>query len=303
MTELYIVKENSLQQISSDEFKDEVSDMESFVIDNITMLHEGLSVLSEQTIDGRTKKRSDILALDEDGRLFIIELKKDYADEHHLFQIIKYYDIWKNKHDSISKLYYKNKDRLGEKQYDSSLDPYVIIVAPEISDELVNLASYQKFNIKFIEVERFKKNDQLFVVINHKIFNQKKETETTDKEVYDWDHYAKIWKATDEQMNAIKKLHDSILDFTKSKNWNVKPENTMRYIAIKHGGGNVCSIEIDKGELVIGVSKFNEDEKPDEENDWEFYSPNGCFYWSFEPSNIPEISKLENFLKRSYSRT
>jgi len=178
-----IGKGDEVKQLVLDPFTDEVSDMESFVIDNITMLHEGLSLLSEQPIDGTSKKRSDILALDDDGRLFIIELKKDYADEHYFYQIANYYNIWKSKPDSISKLYYKNKERLGKKQYDSSLDPYVIVVAPEISDELVNLATTLKFNTKFIEIERFKKNSQLFVVINHKLVNQKKEKETKDSQI------------------------------------------------------------------------------------------------------------------------
>jgi len=298
-----IEKNGETRQLVADPFSDEVSDMESFVIDNITMLHEGLSLLSEQPIDGTSKKRSDILALDDDGRLFIIELKKDYADEHYFYQIANYYNIWKSKPDSISKLYYKNKERLGKKQYDSSLDPYVIVVAPEISDELVNLATTLKFNTKFIEIERFKKNSQLFVVINHKLVNQKKEKETKDRQIYDWNYYAKHWEANDEEMNAIQKLHDSILEFTNSQNWNIKPEFNKHYIAMKHGSSNICDIRVDRGYLIIGTSKFKENEKPDDENEWEFYPPNGGFYYDFEPKDIPEISKLENFLIRSYSRT
>jgi len=298
-----IGKGDEVKQLVLDPFTDEVSDMESFVIDNITMLHEGLSLLSEQPIDGTSKKRSDILALDDDGRLFIIELKKDYADEHYFYQIANYYNIWKSKPDSISKLYYKNKERLGKKQYDSSLDPYVIVVAPEISDELVNLATTLNFNTKFIEIERFKKNDQTFIVINHKLVSQKKERETSDREIHDWDYYAKKWKANENQMNAIKKLHDDILEFTNSQNWNIKPEYNKNYIAMKHGGSNVCDLRIDQDELCIGTSKFKKDEKPDDENKWKFYAPYRSFYSYFEPNKAPEISKLENFLKRSYSRT
>jgi len=148
-----------------------------------------------------------------------------------------------------------------------------------------------------------KKNSQSFIVINHKLVNHKKERETTDKEEYTWDYYAKNWKANDEEMNGIKKLHNVILDFAKSKKWNIKPEHNKGYISMKHGSSNVCTLNIYQREIVLTTSKFNEDEKPDNENEWDYYSHDKSFYTYFDPNKIPEISKLENFLKRSYSRT
>jgi len=72
---------------------------------------------------------------------------------------------------------------------------------------------------------------------------------------------------------------------------------------MNHGGSNVCDLRIDQGELCIGTSKFKKDEKPDDENKWKFYAPYRSFYSYFESNKAPEISKFENFLKRSYSRT
>jgi len=93
------------------------------------------------------------------------------------------------------------------------------------------------------------------------------------------------------------------MEFSKSQKWNIKSEFNKNYIAIKHGGLNICDIRIEQEYTSIGTSKFNETEKPDDENKWKYYPPYRSHYSYFDPNETLDISKLKCFLKRSYSRT
>ena len=104
-------------------------------------------------------------------------------------------------------------------------------------------------------------------------------------------------------MNIFKKLHDDIIEFSKSQKWNIKSEFNKNYIALKHGGWNICDIRIYQDSIMVQTSKFNKNEKPDDENKWEYYPPYRTHYSYFDKNKTLDFSKLENFLKRSYSRT
>ena len=165
-----IGKNEEAEQLVADPFLDEVNDMEPFIIENLSLLSENeeLHFLKRETTQGKTGKRQDILALDDNGRLIIIELKRDYADEKIESQIRGYWRTLRENPDTIRNYCNEAKDKLSGVNYDSNIEPKVIVVAPEISNDWVESASELNLDINFIEVKRFKKGSQTYVSVNDK---------------------------------------------------------------------------------------------------------------------------------------
>lgn len=94
---MYIIDENKkdLRKIEEANFAElnirEVEHIEEWVIKQPEILAEGLMVISaEFSAYEKIKQRFDVLAIDSDGKLVVIELKRDKADETTDLQAIKY---------------------------------------------------------------------------------------------------------------------------------------------------------------------------------------------------------------------
>jgi len=81
----------ALEPTSFDALNLTEADIEEWIIETPSILGEDLLVVASQYAKfDRTAERPDVLALDPDGKLVVIELKRDSADKTTDLQAIKY---------------------------------------------------------------------------------------------------------------------------------------------------------------------------------------------------------------------
>lgn len=179
-------------------------DIEDILVDRIGILDEDINDSDEENssllIVGRQVRnegngRSDLTALDKDGNLVLIEIKRDIKDikaraESFTFQAIRYvasYSTIKDIFDLAEKIYipflekYKNaKPQEGQNMLDLALDKLedfldqnnkmdlsgkqrIILVAGEFDEETLSAADWlckNKIDISCIQLNLFKQNDK-----------------------------------------------------------------------------------------------------------------------------------------------
>ena len=308
-----IGKTGNAEQLMADDFTDEVDDMEPFIAENLSLLseQEEYHLLKKESTLGQTGKRTDILATDDSGRLIIIELKKDYADEKFESQIRDYWRTLKNNPDTVIRFYEKSKSDLQGIVYDQNQDPKVIMIAPEISDEWVqNSSSELNLDISFVEVKRFRKGKQTYISINDKVTKtQRKIKVTTSREDYDWEHYSELWNPKD--VEIIKNLDEKINQFKEKEGLDIHQEMRQQYIPYKHGPRNIVFDFSWQGQKIyLRLRKSIKDPKTRIDNKLlDGYSPgwyinnHGQFELEIVRDNVPDFSQLEKPIKLAYSMT
>lgn len=313
--ELYeITKDGKADQLVSDPFTDEVNEMEDFIIENLSLLSENeeLHFLKKETTHGKTGKRQDILALDDNGRLVIIELKRDYADEKIESQIRGYWRTLRENPDTIRNYCNEAKNNLSDINYDSNIKPKVIVVAPEISDDWVESASELKIDISFIEVKRFKKGSQIYVSVNDKESKPGKQPrESTSRDDYNWEHYSRDLNWHEEDIQVLKDFEEKICKFKDEYGMDIHIEFREKYIPFKHGPRrNVLSFSISKRKIYLTLNPRLKpanaviNGKPLEgmEPGW-YLTKRNWFELEFDKNSIPELSLLEEPIKMAYALT
>src|SRR5438132_11648186 len=85
-------------------FTSEVGELEPLVRNNPRVLGDFV-VFSEQTTSSGGEQRLDLFALDQDRRVWIIELKRDAVDEHALTQAMKYRTHWRKNLEGVRNLW------------------------------------------------------------------------------------------------------------------------------------------------------------------------------------------------------
>jgi len=301
-------------QLVADPFEDEVNDMEPFIIENLSLLSENEEyfLLKKESTHGKTGKRQDILALDENGRLIIIELKKDSADIEFESQIRDYWRTMRNNPDTVKKYWLEAKDDLNGIQYDSSKDPKIIVVASDISDEWVQ-STHDELNldIDFIEVKRFKKGSQTYISVNDKAPKQiKKPRESTSREDYNWEHYSDDMHWDNEDIQVLQNLEKEILQFAKKEGMDLHMEFKKNYIPFKHGPRSiVLSLSVQNKKIYITLTRKikDKDTKIDGtlldgmEPGW--YIDRKKFELEFDRKSVPKFSMLEKPINLAYAMT
>ena len=96
----YMEKDGDVKPVSEKPFNDEVSDMEKFIKKNISILGE-YYVFGEQPVVSGSQRRMDLLAVDQDRRITIIELKNTPVGTEIFSQIVKYWSTTKRNPDAI----------------------------------------------------------------------------------------------------------------------------------------------------------------------------------------------------------
>lgn len=174
------------------------ADIEKWIINTPSILNEGLIIVSSQYAKfDKTDERPDVLALDPEGRLVVIELKRDRADSTTDLQAIKYASYcstitaeelqqdyrtyWNEKRDEEAKL---TPEDVGirfceflDQELSTSDDGYaefalddrprIMLVAggfgPEITTPVVWLEREYEMDITCIELDVYQQGDEQFV--------------------------------------------------------------------------------------------------------------------------------------------
>jgi len=305
MAKLYRLEDDNVTPVTESPFSDEVIDMETFVKKNISIIGE-YWILAEQAIPGGSGERSDLLAIDKDGRITIIELKNVDVNEEILPQIIRYWDSWRKRPDAIKNYWItlKNKPTNIEPNFED-YDPKIIVIAPSVSDEVVELASKGlQMDIEFVELTRYQENGRMYVVTNYKEPKNKKMKISTAREEYGWKYYLEKKGWTNKIINQLKLIEKILLEFSKNQGWNLSIKFNKNYIAFKHGLRNPFWIEPGSGKIYIGVQIRDEKETLDQKY-WYWDKNYNYWYYEFVDLENPseEIKKIEEILKKAYSNT
>lgn len=218
------------------------AEFEDFVYANPRLLGEGIKIVDRQVVCDAG--RMDILALDESrgrNRVVIVELKNVPADIKVLLQTLRYANWAITNQDSVRVLL-QNKEIPHDK---IEFDPIrVIVVAPEIEDALLDLSQHIKetFVFDFIELRRFKRNGERFVIVTRPGSDDDLTRETESIEDWGWNQYRDRLGWTNEQVKLGRALFSGIEKKIQSKGWDLESRFVQSYITFKRGYKRVVGL-------------------------------------------------------------
>jgi len=243
MTKLFRIQpEGPVEAVGEAPFVDEVSDLEAFVKNNPGILGEKVRIFSEQIDTGLG--RMDLLAMDqslEQGKLLLIELKNKPADTNVLLQVLRYASWVSTSPDSIKLLLEKAK--LDAEKAD--LKPRIVIVAPDIEDELVELSQYiAAFEFSFLQVRRFRLGSEFLLVVESRAVARETKTPVTAQGEWDWERYEQVLHVAAPRIELAKWLVSKIQDVLAEKGWSLELRFRKGYTPFQMPGGwNVIGTE------------------------------------------------------------
>ena len=258
-----LTADGSVNPVKEEQFANEVDDLEGFVFANPRLLGEGIESVARQvsTDDGRI----DIMAVDrsqEPGRIAIVELKNVPAGVDVLLQALRYASWAKANQDSVRVLLQRRDVAETDVEFDSIR---IIVVAPEILSNLVELSQYvvDAFEFNFVEIRRFKDKGDSFVVVNRLPPPGSPPAGASPQEEWTWDKYRDRLGWSDQQVELGKVLFNNVQGKIQSKGWPLESAFRKHYIPFKSGGRNVVEL-------------------------WPYWANGGGFYLSFRLPQPPE---------------
>jgi hypothetical protein len=211
-----------VEPVQTDAFKDEVGDLESFLKRNPGILGDGVEIFAEQ-IDTGLGDRLDLLAVDKSvgtGELLLIELKNVRADIRVLLQSLRYASWIMSNPDSVK--YLLAKANLDAEAIE--VKPTVMIVAPEIDTELVEMSRYVGgFQFSFIQIERFRHDGAHLVVVQRKVPERSTSPAGVSAQTdWSWEKYQQELKVSPERIEMGKRFANQLLALIDRHGWNLE---------------------------------------------------------------------------------
>lgn len=243
MTKVFrIGPQAEVEAVAEAPFADEVSDLESFVKNNPSILGEQVRIFAEQVDTGLG--RMDLLAMDqslEQEKLLLIELKNKPADTNVLVQVLGYASWVSTSPDSIKLLLEKS----GLAAENADLEPKIVIVAPDIEDELIELSQYiRAFEFSFLQVRRFRLGPEFLAVVESKAIAPEKKMPVSVQEEWDWERYERDLKIPKARLDLAKWLVSKIHNVCAEKGWSLEFRFRKGYTPFQMPGGwNVIGTE------------------------------------------------------------
>jgi hypothetical protein len=281
------------------------AEMEKYIFDNQDLLGD-VSVIYRQVKTGQKQGIPDMLGADQDGRICIIELKNQLADENILPQVLGY-AIWAETNpDSIKAIWLESKDRPENIVIDwDNLDIRVILIAPSFKNTVPRMAIKMGYPIDLFQIKRYSFEDNEFIAVEVvEEAPQLKITTTKGVTSWDWDYYESEHgkDATQQFRQAV----EAIDAFVKKQGWNL-PHNLNKYYTgfklgnrvvfnVAWGGTKAWKLKFKLPKEIISGFKGKH---------WEFQNYDDAFGEAiFRPlkSQSPDISELQDFFLEAYKR-
>src|SRR5271157_3119898 len=141
MTNLYWKTKNGTLALDPKPFKTE-AEFEQYIFDNQDMLGGDITIIYRQIRTGSKQGIADMIAVDQDSRLCIIEVKNVEADESILPQALGY-AVWAESNpDSLRAIWLESKSRPDSIQIDwDKLELRIILIAPSFKNTVLNMAA------------------------------------------------------------------------------------------------------------------------------------------------------------------
>jgi hypothetical protein len=202
MADLFrIVKGGPVQEVHEQPFESEVADMQEFVFRNPRLLGDGMEIV-EREVNTGPAGRIDLLGIERvpgSGQVVVVELKNVPAGVQVLLQALRYAMWALGNPDSIRLLL----ERHGIKGDDIDLKPKIMIVAPTVQDDLVELSQFvSSFDFEFMEVRRFARDGEFFVVRTRKAPVGVPTVQVSAQEEWGWEKYASEHKWRSEKSSS-----------------------------------------------------------------------------------------------------
>lgn len=195
----------------------------------------------------------DLLGVDRDNNLVIIENKNVEVTEDILPQILRY-AIWAESNpDSIKALWFETEEKPEDIEPDfDDLKIRIVILAPRIHLSVARFVKKLDYAVELIEVKRFAKKQEEFVLLNKLEDESRAVSRRTTKalEEYDRGFYEK-WH----NKNSVKRFYlltGELEKIVKEHKWKLEKKFNQNYVGFKHGFPNAFGIHW-AGTRSIGV--------------------------------------------------
>ncbi len=279
--------------------------METFIKKNARVLGD-IFIFGEQTASSERDKRVDLLAVNRDGEILIIELKKDQASTDIITQVLKYKAYWKTHPDSARSIWEQAKGRPEDIEPDwSNYNPKIVIVAPSFDSELIQTSTQNNLDIRFVEITRYVHGDSMFVVVDELEPSITREAVISTRLEYDWDWYNKEVVRSEDQVKIGKYLQEEILKLCQGKGWNISPKFNKFYLAFKYGGNNPFWIEFyHKGKVAVCVNLRDQKIRPPSSSNvqWQWNKTWEHWYVDVDTASF-DVNDIEASLELAYNNT
>ena len=254
----YIVKidtQGTIQKLEPVHFANEVDELQAYIRNNPTILGDNISIIAEQ-LDTGSGKKLDMLALEEirNGvvRPVVVELKNVDADTDALLQVLRYANWALSSTDSVR--LYKEKSKVKSKEMDNS-SVKVIIVAPAVKGELLELSNYivNSIDFGFLEFRRFKDTDGDILSLDWKTPVAPSGSITYVQREWNWTTYETELKISADRIQIGKYLFDGLERLNSEKGWGLTPVFRKYYVAFKKSGYNIVEIDLYSKPCYLGI--------------------------------------------------
>lgn len=223
--------------------------LEDYLHKNPKLLGD-LLIISRQTKTGNHKDIPDLIAIDTDGNVLIIELKKGSPSEDVISQVLRY-AIWAETNpDSIKNLWLEFPDKPDDWKIDwDNITIKIMVVAEEISTNVLKLANRISYPVEFLEITRFLSKGNEFVLVNPRTSESIQAISTAKgKQIWDETWYRQNFNpaSADVFMHIVRRVEKLI----QSNKWHLETKYNKHYVGFKYG------FPIVFGVLWIGSKSF-----------------------------------------------
>jgi len=192
---LFQIKENNATPISPSDIEKSERSIEELIERNPNIILGDKLLIIGRQVKTDSGKILDLLAVDKEGRLVVIELKKGYAPREIVAQILDY-SSWlrslpERRIEDIARNYFQKKNTKNISLSDEFMKFYNIEACPEIGKEVVNILFAKEFSEEVINPAKYLYEFDLSIYcIRFDTFKSKQcEYIITDNIVGDFDEY------------------------------------------------------------------------------------------------------------------
>jgi hypothetical protein len=229
-----------LAPLAGAEFQTE-AELERYLYANPQLLGE-LVVISRQTKAGN-HDIPDLIAVDTDGNVVIIELKKGTVTEAVIPQVLSY-AIWAETNpDSIKALWLECDNKPDELEINwDSLEIRIMIVAANIPAAVLRLVNRIGYPTELVEISRFSGESGEFVLVNLRTPEPvPKNKPAAGRRVWDEKWYRENYDPTsvDEFIGVVKRVERMV----RKHDWQLEPKMNKNYVGFKYGFFNAFGVQ------------------------------------------------------------
>ena len=304
MKNLYWKSDIATKNLVPMDFNSEAA-FETYVFNNQELLGDIL-ILYRQIRTGARQGIPDMLGVDQEGNIFIVEMKNIEVSEDILPQVLGYAMWAETNPDSIRAIWLESNNKPDDIQIDwDSIQIRIIVIAPSFKSNVLKMTSKIGYPVDLVQIQRFThENDEFLLVETLADDIIKRPGATKTMQDYTWGFYEENHgkSLTDE----FKKTVDVLDSFSKEKGWDLLYNLNKYYTGFKFGNRLVFFVEwsgISTWFLGIKVSK--ETAENFEGTNWEYQRYDKQFKFAIfrtKSGKFEAIAELEELLVTAYKR-